>query len=342
MKEPALTEVGEKLPEEIRPLAIPLLTTEQEGLKLFEFAIQKIASEVQIIDRKATSRDIQALQETIDSLHARLARLTSELEGWARRNLDKLVLDDEQIFPQEAAREVVSHEHEVERIPDPLDIDPKFAPQFGDSDIAKLREARRILGKDLEYLDKPLPDILEFPGSDILVQAHKDLAQYATLSADIDNGKVPNLVNSEEKTFASVHTALIHLESLHKIKGELTQSGLHWTSSVRDKFYRGEDGPLFETLEKLGHELTECANVRETFISRPILAPEGIEADDECVQAIGNLALGKSPFGVKGLYGKAEQKETLKRILITGKRRRPILIGSTFCDTSALSEDSAS
>jgi hypothetical protein len=72
-------------------------------------------------------------------------------------------------------------EHEFELIPDPLDIDPKFAPQFGDSDIAKLREARRILGKDSEYLDKPLPDILEFPGSDILVQAHKDLAQYATL-----------------------------------------------------------------------------------------------------------------------------------------------------------------
>ena len=318
MKDPALAEVREKLPEEIRPLAIPLLTTEQEGLKLFEFAIQKIASEVQTIDRKATGRDIQHLQETIDALHSRLARLTSELEGWAQRNLQQISMDDDQILPQDAAHEVVSHLQDSEWIPDSLGIGQDFTPQFVDSDIAKLREARRVLSKDLEYLDKPLPDISEFPTSEVLVQAHRDLSQYAALSAEIDAGKVPALVNSDEGTFACVHTALIHVESLQKLDGELSQPGFEWTTSIRAKLHGREDEPLFGTLEKLGRELTECAKEREVFISKPVAAPAGIETDAGCLQAIGNLASGKSAFGVKGLYGKKEQKDKIKRVLITG------------------------
>ena len=318
MKDPALVEVREKLPEEIRPLAIPLLTTEQEGLKLFEFAIQKIAAEVQTIDRKTTGRDIQRLQETIDALHSRLARLSSELEGWARRNLEQIFVDDEHILPQDAAREVVSHLHESEWIPDALGIGEDFAPQFTDSDIAKLREARRLLNKDLEYLDKPLPDVSEFPTSEVLVQAHRDLGQYAALSAEIDAGKVPALVNSDEATFACVHTALIHVESLQKLDRELSEPGFEWTTSIAAKLHLREDARLFDSLETLGRELTECAKGREVFISQPVSTPAEIETDEQCLQAIGNLASGKSAFGVKGLYGKNEQKDKIKRILITG------------------------
>ncbi|MDP3937476.1 MAG: AAA domain-containing protein, partial [Deltaproteobacteria bacterium] len=58
MKDAALREVQKKLPDEIRPLAISLLTSEQDGMKQFEHAIQKIASEVQGLDRGSTARAI--------------------------------------------------------------------------------------------------------------------------------------------------------------------------------------------------------------------------------------------------------------------------------------------
>lgn len=51
MKDPALGVLREKLPLNIRPLAVSLLSSEQEGIKLFEFAVSKIASEIQRIDR---------------------------------------------------------------------------------------------------------------------------------------------------------------------------------------------------------------------------------------------------------------------------------------------------
>ena len=65
MKDPALGVLQKQLPEEIQPLAISLLTSEREGMKQFEYAINKIASEVQGLDRHSTAREISNLEESI-------------------------------------------------------------------------------------------------------------------------------------------------------------------------------------------------------------------------------------------------------------------------------------
>jgi KaiC/GvpD/RAD55 family RecA-like ATPase len=93
MKDPALGVLRDQLPEDIRPLAISLLSTEQDGMKQFEHAIHKIASEVQSIDRSATAREINHLEATIDGLHGRIARLDYEIGRWAKANLEPIDLD---------------------------------------------------------------------------------------------------------------------------------------------------------------------------------------------------------------------------------------------------------
>ncbi len=135
MKDPALGVLQEQLPKEIRPLSISLLTSEQEGMKQFEHAINKIASEIQSLDRKSTARDINYLEETIDALHGKLTAIDYKIGDWAKRNLAKVMLDDEEIDPQDAAREVVNNTGQFEWLPDPLGIAPQFMPQFSDTDI---------------------------------------------------------------------------------------------------------------------------------------------------------------------------------------------------------------
>ncbi len=142
MKDPALAVLQEQLPEEIRPLAISLLTSEQEGMKQFEHAIHKIASEVQGLDRGSTARTINHLEESIDALHGKLASIDRKIGEWAKRNLAKVTLETEEIDPQDAAREVVGNAGQFEWIPDSLGIAPEFAPQFSDADVVRLREAR--------------------------------------------------------------------------------------------------------------------------------------------------------------------------------------------------------
>ena len=69
MKDPALAVLREQLPEEIRPLAISLLASEQEGMKQFEHSIHRIASEVQSVDPVVSgTRELAKLEETINAL----------------------------------------------------------------------------------------------------------------------------------------------------------------------------------------------------------------------------------------------------------------------------------
>ncbi len=99
MKDPALAVLQEHLPAEIRPLAISLLTSEQDGMKQFEHAIRKIASEVQSLDRSSTARAISHLEESIDALHGKLAGIDRKIGDWAKRNLAKITLDVEEYRP---------------------------------------------------------------------------------------------------------------------------------------------------------------------------------------------------------------------------------------------------
>ncbi|MFZ3142861.1 AAA domain-containing protein, partial [Psychrobacter glacincola] len=68
MKDPALKVLQEKLPESIRPLAVSLLTSENEGLKQFEYTIKKISSEVASINREAYKKEIVMLDNQIDTI----------------------------------------------------------------------------------------------------------------------------------------------------------------------------------------------------------------------------------------------------------------------------------
>ena len=318
MKDPALAVLQEQLPEEIRPLAISLLTSEQEGMKQFEHAIHKIASEVQGLDRGSTARAINHLEESIDALHGKLASIDRKIGEWAKRNLAKVTLETEEIDPQDAAREVVGNAGQFEWIPDSLGIAPEFAPQFSDADVVRLREARRALGQDIDYLDASLPQLVEFPDSKALLEVHQDLSQFEKLKQGVENGDVPALADSSQETLALAQQLLTHIEALQRLRDEVVQAHRPWTVAMRERLRRGSNDNLLPMLEALGAELEQAVEWRKAFLERPVTTPAGIELDTELAEAVRNLAEGKSPFGLKGLFGKSAQKKQLDSIRVLG------------------------
>ena len=255
MKDPALGVLQEQLPEEIRPLAISLLTSEQEGMKQFEHAIHKIASEVQGIDRGGTARAINHLEESIDALHGKLASIDRNLGDWAKRNLAKVTLETEEIDPQDAAREVVGNAGQFDWIPDPLGIGPEFGPQLSDADIVRLREARRALGKDIDYLDASLPQLVEFPDAKALLEVHQDLSRFEKLKQDVAKGVIPALADSSQATLALAQRLLNQIEAIQRQRYEVVQAYRHWTSAMRERLRLGGKDHLLDMLEALGTEL---------------------------------------------------------------------------------------
>lgn len=318
MKDPALAVLREQLPKEIQPLAISLLTSEQGGMKQFEYAIEKIASEVQGLDRGSTAREISHLEESIDAIHGKLASIDRKIGEWAKRSLDKVTLETGEIDPQDAAREVVGSAGQFEWFPDTLGITPEFAPQFLDADVVRLREARRALGQDIAYLDASLPQLVEFPDSKVLLEVHQDLSQFEKLKRGVESGEVPTLADSSQETLALAQQLLTHIEALQRLRDEVVQAHRPWTVAMRERLRPGRNDNLLPMLEALGAELEQAVERRKAFIERPVTTPAGIELDTELTEAVSNLAEGKRPFGLKGLFGRSAQKKQLGSICLLG------------------------
>ena len=319
MKDPALAVLREMLPDEIRPLAISLLTSEQEGMKQFEHAIHKIASEVQGINRTETAKEIHRLEESIDAYHGRLALIDTRIGEWVRKNLAGVSLDGEAIEPQDAARDVVDNTGQFEWISDPLGVEPECAPQFTDTDVVRLREARQTLGPDIDYLEASLPSLVEFPDTRALLQVHQDLSQFEVLKKGVDSGNVPALADSRQECLAEAERLLGLIEELRRLREEVADAHRPWTAPIADRLRRGNDDRL-GMLEALGRDLIEARNARRTFLKRPVSVPPAAEMDVEFCRAVGNLAAGKRAFGFAGLLGKAEQKRRLDSVRVGAAR----------------------
>lgn len=318
MKDPALAVLQEKLPAEIRPLAISLLTSEADGMKQFEYAISKIASEVQRIDRGALAREINQIEQQIDGLHGRMSVIDHKVNEWAAKNLSHIELDGTQIDPQDAAHEVVEGIGHFEWIPDALGVEPEFAPKFVDSDVMRLREARIILGQDIDYLDASLPQLVEFPESRRLLEAHQDLSRFTLLAKEVESGQVPGLRDSSQETIAAAQNLEQDIIRLRDLREQITLAHKPWTVTIRERLRHSVSGDILNMFETLGREIKAASDERKTFHVKPLTLPPDIDTDAGIIEAIRNLSVGKRPFGFLGLVGNGEEKKRLGAIKILG------------------------
>ena len=318
MKDPALAVLRDKLPEEIRPLAISLLAGEQEGMQRFEQSIRTIASEVQSIDPVSTARDVAQLEETINGLHARLLRIDTDARRWARLNLSRIEMEGESIDPADAAQELIAQSGRFEWLPDPLGVGPQFRPLFTAEDVARLRQARRQLGRDIEYAGCSLPAAL--PDAQLLLHAHRDLARFRTLSSETRSGAVPQLADAGQQSFALVHEMSAEIERINALREDIAHAHRPWATALRERLRGGALTEQLALLEKLGQELELAAVERRAFLAKPVHLPPRAELDTELVKAVDNLAQGKRAFSLANAFGRGGTRRSLDAIKVNGRR----------------------
>ena len=319
MKDPALAVLRDHLPEEIRPLAISLLASEQDGMQEFEQSIQKIAAEVQSIDLIATARELDQLEDTIEGLHARLLRIDTDASRWARLNLSRIDMEGESIDPLDAAHDVLAHADLFNWLPDPLGVGPQYAPRFGDEDITSLREARRQLGVDIDYAQRSLPTPEQLPDPRLLLEAHRDLARFRTLIAEARSGRVPPLADASQASLQMAHDISAEIERIKALREQIPRARRPWTVAMRERLRGGAVGDQLTALEALGRELQLAAAQRKSFLVKPVSVPDRAELDPEFITAVENLALGRRAFGLVGVFGKTEARKRLESVTVNGR-----------------------
>jgi ADP-ribosylglycohydrolase/very-short-patch-repair endonuclease len=325
MKDPALAVLQEKIPADIRPLAISLLTSEAEGMKQFEFAINKISAEVQRIDRSAYRQEISQIDGRIDGLHAKISRTDRDIAGWASKNLDQISVDGNKLSPAAAAKEVALNRSEIEWFADKISIIDDHHAQFSSADIIDLRKARLDLGNDLAYLGQRVPQLSDFPESQKLLQVHQDLSRFSELKEKEATGQVPPLIDGAEETFHAALGLAARVSNLRLRLQELRNVNQPWISSLRAYLKHAGRNEILDLFVTLKSDIDTALRQRKEFISRPVSLPADLDKNDELVHAISNMAEGVRPFGLAGIIGKGEQKKLLDSVLvINDKPKSPL------------------
>lgn len=320
MKDPALTVLQEKLPESIRPLAISLLTSEAEGMRQFEFAINKIAVEVSRIDRSVYRREIEQIDEQIDELHGRIAKTDKEIANWASLNLNKVQIDNELLTPIEVAENVAANRNEVSWFPDVLTIEAIHKPQFGNAEISALREARLAVGPDLAYLGKRVPQIADFPETGKLLQVHQDLSRLSELKVQESDGAIPSLVSTTPETVQVTMMVTSKVSNLRLLLQEIDNAQQAWTTRLQQYLRRSSKNEILDLFLTLKDEILTVLDTRKLFLAKPVTLPDGFDANNELVEAVTNLSQGKKPFGLAGMFGKTEQKRILGAVVVVSAK----------------------
>ena len=300
MKETPLAVLHDQLPEKIKPLALAHLRTEEEGDKKFREAIEQITNEVLSINTQEQEKEIQRLEEKIDRLHANLATIEGRISDIYEKN-GPIEIDGETIQLED-----VNLEEDGRIIPDPITIDPKFNPLFRDENIQELRELRKSLGQDLDYLNASLPP--DLPSAQEILELHQNLSRYQELVDQTKDGKVPIL--SGRISDAQLRDLLDKVQNLQRI--EMNDKQRHFKECLRSS------KEIIEWLNSLGEELDKIREENRPFSDISIEIKEKSLLDDpEILQAITNLSEGKRPFGLFGIF--SEKKNSLKSIQIDGK-----------------------
>lgn len=316
MKDPALKVLQGQLPESIRPLAVSLLTSENEGLKQFEHTIKKISSEVSSINREAYKKDILMFDNQIDTIHAQLASTDHKITAWARLNLDDITIDNETIKPIDAATEVAQNRQLTESFPDKLGIEETFKPRFTHADITALKDARVNLGNDLGYLNKKIPAVADMPPTNAIKQLHKDLSYLNESQAAEQQGALPSLINDSASTIDIAQKTTTHTSHLIDLLQKIVAAGQRWTTDIQQHLSNETKQDIIGHLTILNDEIKALFDERTVYLTKPITMADDFDKNPKLIDAVKNLSEGKKPFGLAGIFGKSAEKKSLESITI--------------------------
>ena len=317
-KSPALQVLQAQLPEAIRPLSVSLLDSDREGLRQFRASVDLIAERLQNLRRSEIESEISGLENRIDGLHRRLARIDNDIEKLGRDALAPVKMGDQTIPPIEAALEVLQAGDDALWLADAINPDPIYNPVFTDDDVAAIRQARSAVGPWLNYLDEqaPPPDLLA--GVEDIVAAHNDLIAADALKREIDSGTIWALTSETPESINAVSVLQDRLTAWALRRDELAISSPVWDHAL-DALLAAPSDPLLHAIHVLTGDARALADDHAWFLTRPVELPEGALDDPRFLTAVEDLQRGGQGLSsIAGLFAR-KTKMMIEAVRLKGR-----------------------
>ncbi|WP_157270168.1 AAA domain-containing protein [Azohydromonas aeria] len=312
--EPALQVLQDKIPAEVRPLTVALLSSDREGLRQFQGAIEAIQHRVSQLDPEDARRRIAATHEAIELAHAELARIDRRVDAIARAQLSTVEIDGRSLRPQQLAELVREGERRFGWFDDALGIGADAAPPPDEAAAQALREARRRLGVDLAYLAEPPPAMETLPESAALAQLHQALQRLRRIEGELARGALPALQGEPEEARALLAAVEAALEPAQAFEN----TGQDWARTLRARLAEPGFEAEREALAKLLAEVPALAQRRGEFLQRPVDVPNDALGCTRTREAVERAARHGKPFGWLP-FGDSDARRRVAAIRVEGR-----------------------
>ncbi len=314
--ETALTELQNKLPQEIRALSVALLSDEHDGKKQFEHSIQTIASTVAALDPARTAKKIDALEGRLNQLHAQVSVVDADIAGLAEKHIQTQQFHGREVTSEQLAKEVLEGAAYHEWFDDEPAGDRAQGIPIAPDQVASLRDSRLKVGRDLEYVGCPLPAQDEFPAGEELLSLHAELIKAKQIDSSVDRGELLSLVDSSYQIFEKAEALCSWLDRRRSLQNKNREGqDLGEAFSARLADLQSSD-PLLVSLETCCSSLKSLEERRRSLLANAIRVPVDAELNVDYLEAITRLSSGKSAFALP--FGRADARKAVSETTVLG------------------------
>lgn len=320
--EPALSVLQEQIPEELRSLTISLLANERQGMKQLEAAVELLAGLVSQTSLRELNQEAESNELRVKQLNKEIVQIDEQIKEWGLKQLNpvgkRLTGASTDITAMKLAQLVINDTGVHDWLPDELGSSEKYTPKFTDLDIAKIRIARRKVGKDIVYVDKSVPNIQDLPDSANIAAIHDDLSTSAKIAENSKSSHIPPLAVSVEqsvdraKKLTKPLQELSNLLEIFKDNSWLKQLFYSWLKDLPES---GDDTSLFNELLA---SLSTLVERRQQFVKTLVEIPEPYSCFDDIQIALNNLLNSKRAFSIFS-FGNKESKNIIEQAQVEGE-----------------------
>jgi very-short-patch-repair endonuclease len=315
--EQALEVLQSKIPAEVRPLTVALLSGDREGMRQFQTAIEAIIHNVSQLNPEVVRSQIQTDHSAIDRAHTELAAIDRRVDEIAMTQLSNVEVDGVEMRAQKMAELVLTGADRHSWFDDAVSLDATHAPPLSGAEAAQLREARRRLSKDLVYASSRVPSSTALlPAADV-GRLHEVLVDMREIEAAEAQGGLLALRAATPEVLADARKLLAQVEAAARLAKELEDTGEVWTAELRMKCGQPAFASERQALEALFGEIDSLIEARAEFLKRPVEIPEPALAAPKAREAIGRGAESGKPFGMLS-FGAGDVKEHVNGIRVAG------------------------
>lgn len=315
--EPALEVLQSKIPEEIQPLTVALLTSDREGIRQFQASIEAIQHRVSQLSPEETREQINTLQHAIDRAHQELSTIDQRVDEIAVAQLSEVEIDGAPMRAQKLAELVISGQKQHAWFDDLLSLAPEHAPPLSQDEAGRLRECRRNLGDDLIYAQAHIPAADSLPNPSEIAELHNVLANMKELDNEVETGRLLPLKGLNQEVLTAARGLLVEVEAAIELATELEAVEGGWPLELRLKCRLTSFVSERKALEALFTEVDFLVEARAEFLKRPVEFPEAALYSVKVKEAIARAADTGRPFGFIA-FGVSEAKEHLAAVKVAG------------------------